>query len=334
MKITVILCTYNRCRSLATALDSVAASSLPAAVDWEVLVVDNNSSDATAGVVKDFSSRFPGRFLYLREPQPGKSYALNSGIREASGDILAFMDDDVVVEPTWLERLTNAFREGEWKGAGGRILPQWSCTPPHWLSLEGRYSLAPLALFDLGSTAGELHEAPFGTNMAFRKEMFSKYGFFRTDLGPHPDSQIRSEDTEFGHRLLEAGERFWYEPSAVVYHPVVADRLQKAYFLAWWFDKGRAEIREHGPNPGTRYFVWGIPLYMFRNLARRLLLWTVTFESRARFLCKVDVWQKVGQMAECSRRVRAGPADSGAPGRASVPGGPPPASTLTPDNQR
>jgi hypothetical protein len=133
---------------------------------------------------------------------------------------------------------------------------------------------------------------------------------------------------------LKAGERFWYEPSAVVYHPVVADRIQKAYFLAWWFDKGRAEIREHGPNPGTRYFVWGIPLYLFRNLARRLLLWTVTFESRARFLCKVDVWQKVGQMAECSRRVRAGPADSGAPGRASVPGGPPPASTLTPDNQR
>ena len=147
------------------------------------LVVDNNSSDATAGVVKDFSSRFPGRFLYLREPQPGKSYALNSGIREASGDILAFMDDDVVVEPTWLERLTNAFREREWKGAGGRILPQWSCTPPHWLPLEGRYSLAPLALFDLGSTAAELHEAPFGTNMAFRKEMFSKHGFFRTDSG-------------------------------------------------------------------------------------------------------------------------------------------------------
>ncbi len=84
MKISVILCTHNRCQSLAKALNSLAALTLPESVEWEVLVVDNNSSDGTREVVqRDFCGRYPGRFRYLFEPQPGKSYALNAGIRQA-----------------------------------------------------------------------------------------------------------------------------------------------------------------------------------------------------------------------------------------------------------
>ena len=108
MQITVILCTYNRCQSLARALNSLAASILPETIEWEVLVVDNNSSDQTKAVVSDFACRHPGRFRYRFEPQQGKSYALNAGIGEARGDILAFMDDDVTVEPVWLQDLTSA----------------------------------------------------------------------------------------------------------------------------------------------------------------------------------------------------------------------------------
>ncbi len=83
MKITVILCTFNRCQLLAKTLNSVAHSTLPDAVDWEVLVVDNNSSDQTPDVVNSFCHKYPGRFRYLFEPHPGKSHALNAGIREA-----------------------------------------------------------------------------------------------------------------------------------------------------------------------------------------------------------------------------------------------------------
>src|ERR1700748_3110352 len=106
MKITVILCTYNRCQSLARALDSVAKSVLPESVDWTVLVVDNTSPDQTREVSEYFCVRSPGRFRYLSEPKQGKSNALNSGIRNARGNILAFMDDDVIVAPTWLQKLT------------------------------------------------------------------------------------------------------------------------------------------------------------------------------------------------------------------------------------
>ena len=301
MRISIILCTYNRCNRLATALRSVAVSQLSDAISWEVLVVDNNSKDKTRDVVEDFAGRYPGRFRYLFEPHQGKSYALNSGIRAAAGEILAFMDDDVEVDPNWLCNLSTSLNDPAWSGAGGRILPEAGFMPPRWLNTNGRYALAPLAIFDLGTEAGELKEAPFGTNMAFRKEMFSKYGDFRTDLGPQPGSEIRNEDTEFGFRLLARGERFWYEPSAIVYHSVSRDRIRPAYFLAWWYDKARADIKQDGVPRDTRWYVAGVPLYLFRRLCAWTVRWMFTVDPVWRFSCKLNVWKTVGMMKECHR---------------------------------
>ena len=304
MNITLILCTYNRCQSLAKALASAAALRVPESVQWEVLVVDNNSSDQTREVVKEYTDRYSGRFRYLFEPQPGKSYALNSGIREARGTVLAFMDDDVTVEPSWLTNLTATLHSGEWAGAGGRILPEKNFSPPRWLSVtapHGRYALAPLALFDLGEQRDQLTEPPFGTNMAFRKEMFEKHGGFRTDLGPRPGSEIRNEDTEFGARLLAQGERLRYEPSAVVYHAVSEDRVRKKYYLDWWFDKGRADIRQFGI-PNNAWCILGIPLYLLRRVAVWTLRWMVSLDPPGRFQSKLAVWAKAGEILECYRR--------------------------------
>jgi glycosyltransferase involved in cell wall biosynthesis len=300
--ITIILCTYNRCQSLAKALESVADTKLPATVEWEVLVVDNNSPDRTAKVVEDFRLRYPNRFRYLFEGQQGKSYALNSGIRDAHGDVLVFMDDDVTVESTWLQNLTAPlFSNGEYAGSGGRILPERSFSPPSWMPLHQRYGLAPLAFFDLGPEDGELFEPPFGTNMAFRKKIFEKYGGFRTDLGPQPGNEIRNEDTEFGRRVLTAGERLRYEASAVVYHSVPQHRVQKKYFLRWFFDKGRADIREYGIPEETKWIVGGIPLYLFRRLVVRTLQWLLTLEPSRRFSCRLKAWATVGAILESYR---------------------------------
>ena len=100
-KISVLVCTYNRCQNLGGAIESIAAQSLPPSLQWEIVVVDNNSSDQTRQVVEDFGRRCPGHFRYLFEPRQGKSHALNTGIKEARGDIIAFIDDDVTVEPMW-----------------------------------------------------------------------------------------------------------------------------------------------------------------------------------------------------------------------------------------
>ena len=307
MDITVVLCTYNRSESLASALNSAAALVLPESVDWEVLVVDNNSNDRTREVAADFCSRYPSRFRYLFEPQQGKSNALNTGIREARGSILAFMDDDVTVEPTWLQSLTSGLNSGEWSGAGGRIRPARSFAPPRWLPLQGPNNLGGiLALFDLGEKARELDRSPIGTNMAFRKEIFRKYGGFRTDMGPRPGSEIRNEDTEFGRRVLAAGERIRYEPSAIVYHAMPEKRLTKEYFLAFAFDTGRTMIREAARRPD----IWGIPRpylsllkHAFYLAPINFLRWLLAIGPQNRFYRKYWVWLVAGEVLELYRQL-------------------------------
>jgi glucosyl-dolichyl phosphate glucuronosyltransferase len=301
--ITIVLCTFNRCKSLEKALESIARTTVRESEEWEVLVVDNNSDDETREVVDDFCRRYPNRFRYFFEPRQGKSYALNSGIEKARGDVLAFVDDDVTVESTWLQNLTAGLGSGEWAGVGGRILAQWPCVPPPWLPEKEWFGRAPLTVFDLGFEAGPLTDAPFGTNMAFHRRIFEKYGTFRTDLGPGPNGKIRNnEDTEFGRRLLSAGEQLKYEPAAVVHHPVPQDRLTRGYFLTWWFNKGRADIREAGVASDTKWLVSGIPLYLFRRVAVGTLRWMATLNPSRRFSRKLAVWLAAGMMVESYRR--------------------------------
>ena len=309
MKISVILCTYNRCKSLAKALESVAASVMPASAAWEVLIIDNNSRDETRNVAQDFCTKFPGRFRYIFEPQQGKSHALNTALREADGELFAFVDDDVVVDSNWLRNLTAPLADGTWSGAGGRILAERGFVPPSWLDINARDALAPLAVFDHGDKAGQLHDTPYGTNMAFHREMFLKYGGFRTDLGPQPGNEVRNEDTEFGSRLLEAGEQLWYEPSAVVFHSVPENRMQKSYFFRWWFDKARADIRQHGVPQNVRWYFYGAPLYLFRRLAVWAVRWICTPGEARRFIARINMLKAAGSIYEC--HLRAGLANNG-----------------------
>lgn len=304
MKITVVLCTYNRCGLLPVALESVAASILPQGQEWEVLVVDNNSKDRTRQVVEEFSRCYPGRFRYLFEVNPGKSYALNAGIAAANGDVLAFMDDDVTVAQDWLQHLTAPFDSGQFAGTAGRVVPLWNADPPSWIGRDGWAIAGPLVSFDRGDEGFDLRESPVGTNMAFRKNAFETCGDFRVDLGPSPNNEIRNEDSEFARRLFAAGKHIYYEPRAVVYHPVAEERLTKKYFLAWWFDKGRSQIRESGiPKDGGRV-ICGAPLQLVLRWAKWTVVWLKKIEQRDRFECKLKACFNAGLISECYRLSR------------------------------
>jgi GT2 family glycosyltransferase len=240
------------------------------------------------------------------EPQQGLSRARNAGIREARGDVLAFMDDDVTVAATWLQSLTASLHDGKWAGAGGRILPEETFSPPRWLAMGSPYYMggALFAHFDLGDNPHELSQAPHGTNMAYRKEVFEKYGGFRTDLGRCGSNTMSNEDTEFGRRLMVAGERLRYEPSAIVHHEVPQSRLRKEYFLTWWFDWGRATMREIGRRPD----IWGIPRhylsalrYGIHLIPARVLSWAFTFNPQLRIYKKCLVWKAAGEIVEIYR---------------------------------
>jgi len=291
--VSVILCTYNRHRSLSNALNSLALSILPATIQWEVLVVDNNSKDETRQVVERFCQLYPGRFRYLFEPRQGKSYALNSGICHTHRDILAFVDDDVTVQPIWLQHLITPLLGSEWAGGGGRILPEPGFSPPPWLALQGPHSQlgALCAYLDQGDLSGPIHRPPVGTNMAFRREMFEKYGGFREDLGPRPGSELRSEDTEFGRRLMAGGERLYYAPSAIVFHEINENRIRKKFFLSWWFAFGRGSILEAGRIPST--------IEMVKIVARIILAtpkWLLDVDPQHRFYRKCRIWYEAGKV--------------------------------------
>ena len=259
MKTSVILCTYNRCELLSRALDSVLNSELPESFQWELLVVDNNSSDKTKAVVDSYRVRFPN-LRYIFEARQGKSHALNRGLREAKGEILAFMDDDVQVDPQWLSKISAPFHAGPWAGVGGRILSKrlfsacvvalsWSIFP--WRNSR---------VFRLWRRTQRTDGAAVRHQYGLSKSIFEKYGAFRLDLGPCPGTEIRGEDTEFGRRILKAGERLWYEPDAVVYHEVPKNRLDKRYFQRFLYDHGRASIREKKI---------GQPVFLFRGSISR-----------------------------------------------------------------
>jgi glucosyl-dolichyl phosphate glucuronosyltransferase len=287
-------------------LESVAASQMPESVDWQVIIVDNNSKDQTRVVAQEFCRRDPDHFHYVFESQQGKSFALNRGIREAPGEILAFIDDDISVEPTWLFELTKPLSDPQWAGSGGRVYLPKDFSPPSWMALEGNHSLVSiLALFDLGPDARPLSKPPIGNNMAFRKEVFARYGGFRTDLGPAPGSEIRYEDTEFGSRVMKGGEQILYVPSAVVCHAVEERRLKKDYFLAYHYDYGRALIRERG----NRSPVGVIPrsFISFSNrllnmLPKKVWWWLRESDPQKRFFNKCHVWAIAGEIVEICRR--------------------------------
>lgn len=304
MNITVIVCTYNRSEILAKTLDSLAASVLPKPISWEVLIVDNNSNDQTREVVEDFCRRYPGRFRYLFESQQGLSHARNTGVREAQGDILAFTDDDVTLEPTWLENLTASLHNSDWAGAGGRIIPVWSRPIPSWLSTDDPHTMGPFVSFDVGTEAGPLTRPPYGANMAFRREAFEKYGGFRVDLDRSGSNLQSGGDTEFANRLLAGGERLRYEPCAVVRHPAPECRMEKRYVLRWWFWYGRSEVAESGPPSDARWLLSGVPLYLLRRLARWTLQWMISIGPSRRFSCRRNVWYIAGTVVACYQWTR------------------------------
>ena len=304
MKISVILCTYNRCRSLTEVLESLAVSELPEAVDWEVLVVDNNSIDQTQEVAESFCRRYPGRFRYTSESQQGLSYARNTGVREARGQILAFTDDDVTVDPKWLQNLTAFLHSGEWAGAGGRIIPLWPGPLPGWLSTDDPHTMGAFVAFDLGTGAGPLARPPYGANMAFRREAFEKYGGFRVDLGRSGNNLQGREDIEFANRLLAGGEQLRYEPCAVVQHPVPKGRMRKGFVLRWWFWYGYSEVTELGPPSGARWLFGGIPLNLLRRLVRWTLQWMISIGASRRFSCLRNMWYIAGTALACYQSSR------------------------------
>ena len=132
MKYSVVIATCNRASELRETLHSLAALSVHD--PWEVIVVDNNSTDDTRTAVRLSALNFPAPLRYLFEATPGRSAALNTGIQAAEGDVIVTTDDDVRVEPGWLDSAGTALDQLHCDYVGGRVLPIWRAPLPAWLA--------------------------------------------------------------------------------------------------------------------------------------------------------------------------------------------------------
>lgn len=283
---TVLICTFNRAAYLAETLDSLARIPAAAGFTWDVMVVDNNSTDETRRVVESRVRTFPVPLHYLFEQRQGKSIALNTGLAASRAAIIVFTDDDVQVAPAWLEAGVRPLLDRpDLEYTGGPVRPIWGAPPPPWLNPAGNLG-GTIAVKDHGDEPFIFEErlkTPLGVNMAVRRRHIERIGGFRPDLGRSGKSLLGQEQAEFFYRSRAAGGRGLYVPEMVLDHVVPAARLTLGYFRRWWYWKGVSHARVHRLHGRTELGVdvtgadrlLGLPRFVAGNIARNVAAWTI-----------------------------------------------------------
>lgn len=279
---SVLIATYNRSRLLDETLTWLARMPVAAGRSWDVLVIDNNSTDATRATVERHQAAFPVPLRYLFEPQQGRSSALNTGIAHAQGRVLAFTDDDVRVQAGWLDAACDPLLPGV-AGVdytGGPVRPIWEVDPPRWLDLTRGDLWGTIAIQDHGASPASYEgtrRVPLGANMAVRAEVFDAVGGFRADLGRSGGHLVLGQEVpEWLMRARHAGFGGLYIPTMEVHHHIPAGRLTRRYFRRWWFGKGVSRaaldrmqpITELGIDLRRTPHVLGIPRFLYGTLLR------------------------------------------------------------------
>lgn len=297
MDASIILATRDRAKLLAQTLEHLESQEAPG-IRWEVVVVDNGSTDDTPAVLERAAARLP--LVKLAEPRPGKNRALNRALELARGELLLFTDDDVIADPHWVAEMVGASRR--WPGAavfGGRVdlvyppgTPDWLRDPTHPALNFGRYTLA--------EPEGPVGVPPTGANFAVRRAALAGIRF-REDIGPDGtrDYAMGSE-TALILQLEHAGATIVYVPRAVVHHVVRRRQLATGQLLCRSYRLGRGEVRwaSLASRPSVR--VLGVPRYLWRQVAVSGIHWMASalFGRPRRLAAGLEFCRTLGHMVE------------------------------------
>jgi GT2 family glycosyltransferase len=237
-RVTVAVLTYNRSGLLREALAGMVVQNYPAGA-WELIVVDNNSTDDTRGTVSSFASAATAPRLVI-ETRQGLDHGRNRAVDEARGDVIVLADDDIIVGPDWLAQMVAPFSSD---GAqrigvvGGEVVPVFPDGVPAWLERAHR----PLGFRrDPGPLPPD--QAPMGANFAFPKWAFERFGKFDTSLDRQGERLFGGGDSEMIRRIRAAGLEAWFVPGARALHQMPADRLTLRYAMRHAFDSARSRV--------------------------------------------------------------------------------------------
>jgi glycosyltransferase involved in cell wall biosynthesis len=218
MEITVAICTWNRANLLNLTLERLTSINIPNGLTWELLVVNNNSTDDTEDVLSCYEDKLPLRRLF--EPNPGLSNARNSAVREARGDLIIWTDDDVLVGLDWLAAYVSAAEQ--WPTAaffGGPIEPWFEGKPSEWLQQIFPKVQNVFGVRNLGLDSRLLNEGkyPFGANMAMRATVLRRF-MFDPKLGVRPNARVLGEESAVFEQMTCEGFEGRWVPEAKIQH--------------------------------------------------------------------------------------------------------------------
>lgn len=307
MKITVAICTWNRCALLERTLEQMIALEIPPDVGWELLIVENNCTDDTVAVASRFRPQLPVRIV--SEPMPGTSHARNRALRAATGDYILFTDDDVLVDKEWIVLFVSAARRfPEAVAFGGRIEPWFPERPDDDFLAAFDYLRRGFCGLNYDRPEGPLQPGDYvyTANMGVRRAAIRELQF-NTELGPSPAHVgVVNDDTDFVDQLRRSGHEVIWVPAMRVQHYVDPSRMTLRYLLKFASGKGRTLIRAKGIPEGTQCL--GVPRWLVRKYleARAQSIGARVVGQRARALTLLEQSAMLrGMIFECRRLHRA-----------------------------
>lgn len=278
--VSAVICTRDRPAYLKKAIGSLVDQTLPRD-RYEVIVVDNASPGETRAVFDTFAG--VPNVRYVCEPVVGLSQARNTGWQAAAADLVAYLDDDAVAAPDWLERIAHAF--GTVQPApgcvGGRVLPIWEAPRPPWLPPELESSLTIVDWGDSPAFIDLDRQFLAGTNVAYPRSLLCSVGGFATSLGRKGSNLLSNDEVLVSRALHRQGKRSYYDPRICVSHHVPSQRLTRAWFYRRCFWQAiSAEVLEQTENGGSRrrgqWLLWGLSAALRLLASPRSLLSLMT----------------------------------------------------------
>lgn len=292
--ISAVICTHNRAKYLPSSIESLIQQTLPKH-QFEVIIIDNSSTDNTFEIANRYESKFVN-FQLKKEEKLGLSHARNKSIDISKSEIIAYLDDDAIAKPNWLENILKAFQENEKIAvAGGKINPLWEKPRPKWLADALLPALTIINWSEKPFMLESREQYLAGANIAFKKESLVQHGKFDPKLGRIGSRLLSGEEILLIDRMKSAGLLAYYDPNIEVDHIVPANRLNKKWFKNRFYWEGFSEARinlNYKENTKSALFY-----LRSKVLLKKIVLFPLIRHSAGRFSQILEIQYQLGYLS-------------------------------------